>query len=405
MGEYTRGIEYSTKDIDRDFDELDDESIIVLLTEQVKKFRTFDEAITEFILNHGFSGDTKSDKDRIDFISRKFMDAGIPIPRFIKEWFTQKKSINKSPTGYQFCFAFHLGIDESNDFFRRICLERGINCHDIQEAVYYYCLKNKESYSVAQNLIENVKNTEGGLCNNDVPYTNVIRHELDKICSIEGLKNYLKSNYDYFSISKKRATENIIKLWDEISAENGIANKELSSNYVYFDCWKEGDESKERSRWILYKQIVLGQCKKENKDNISVLDDKIEKERSIKYILKKNPMFHKLAEKDFPNREAIDKLLGGKRVSDESARKLLILLSFYTFWAKKAIKRGFFDSEDGEGEDCKIIINNILTESEYQGLYYGNPYDWIFLFSMYQDAPLETFRFYMNCLKLTVFNE
>ena len=36
--------------------------------------------------------------------------------------------------------AFQLTLEETQDFLRRVYLQRNLDCHNIQEAIYYYCM-------------------------------------------------------------------------------------------------------------------------------------------------------------------------------------------------------------------------------------------------------------------------
>lgn len=398
MGEYTETLESIGYDID--LFENDPEDNVIILTNVASSFRTFDEAITLFIQEHGYEGNTENEIEKINYLSKKFSDANIPIPRNIKRWFYEKIGIEKYPTGYQFCFAFGLNISESNEFFRKICLEKGIDCHVIEEAVFYYCLKNNISYSEAVTIIEEIskEGTEGIVL--DVPYTSAITLDLDRIKDAEELKSYLIKNNEYFAVNKVTATKHMRRMWEDISSQSGLANEEKKENF--FDgieddnIKKKKKEIKARSTWEIYKQI-LGLDGFKNPE--------YEKNRSIKSILRSNPMLCQIAEKDFPDRLGIDNIIAGRVVSAERMRKDLILLSYYRYWIKLAIERQCYDAEGGDADRCQAQMNQILLDSGYQELYYGNPYDWIFLFSMQTEMPLSTFRDYIATLGIAIKEE
>ena len=85
MGEYTETLESIGYDID--LFENDPEDNVIILTNVASSFRTFDEAITLFIQEHGYEGNTENEIEKINYLSKKFSDANIPIPRNIKRWF------------------------------------------------------------------------------------------------------------------------------------------------------------------------------------------------------------------------------------------------------------------------------------------------------------------------------
>ena len=207
MAEYTEHLEKLGFDIDPF--EGDPKDFADQLMAVAAQFRTFDEAISLFIAEHEYEGDLEDTSSKISFIEGRFNAGNIPVPRNIRKWFTDKISIEKDPTGYQFCFAFHLDIDESNDFFRRVCLERGFDCHSVREAVYYYCLKNHISYREAMTIMDRAAasfSQEAVSVNAEIPYTSIIRTEIDRMDSVEDLISYITGNHYIFSVSKVTST-------------------------------------------------------------------------------------------------------------------------------------------------------------------------------------------------------
>ena len=393
MAEYTEHLENLGNDIDP-FDG-DPEDFADQLMAVAAQFRSFDEAISLFIAEHGYKGDLEDTVGKISFIEAMFNAENIPVPRNIRKWFSDKISIEKDPTGYQFCFAFHLDIDESNDFFRRVCLERGFDCHSVREAVYYYCLKNHIAYREAMTIMDRAAasfSQEAVSVNAEIPYTSIIRNEIDQMDSVENLISYLTDNRYIFAVSKVTSTEQVRTLWNDISSPGGLADQELENHY--FDCVDDSTtgqkKNRKRSTWEIYKQILGLSGEK---------IPAIEKNRSIKTFLKDNPVLHKRAEQDFPDRIGIDHILAGRTVSAERMRKDLILLSFYSFWIKKALNKQDYFADYDDFSRCKAHMNQYLLEAEYQELYYGNPYDWIFLFCMQTEAPLSSFREFIAAVK------
>lgn len=48
-----------------------------------------------------------------------------------------------------------------------------------------------------------------------------------------------------------------------------------------------------------------------------------------------------------------------------------------------------------ETERCLYSINKFLVDAGYPTLYFGNPYDWIFMWALRTENPLQAFRSYM----------
>ena len=121
--------------------------------------------------------------------------------------------------------------------------------------------------------------------------------------------------------------------------------------------------------------------------------------RSLSQVFTNNVLLPLRASDCFPSRQTIDGIINGESGGDhEKFRKMLIFLTFYTFWAKISVdkKSVFFCATDQDSDRCKEYVNKYLSDAGYPELYFGNPYDWIFLWSMRREYPLEIFRTYMR---------
>ncbi len=76
----------------------------------------------------------------------------IKLPR---DLFVPNRKISRK-TAFQICFALGLDVDETKDFFRCVQFERGFDCHTINEAVYYFCMRKGLSYDEAQEMIHSI---------------------------------------------------------------------------------------------------------------------------------------------------------------------------------------------------------------------------------------------------------
>ncbi len=396
MGAYTEFFEDASANIYYEAEDLIEE-----LKKTTDLFRTFDKALDTFIFEHGYTGDLNDESQKIDYIITKFKDVNVPVPRNIKKWYSEHKSIERK-TAFQICYAFELPIDEANDFLRRICLFRGFDCHSMDEVVTYFSLKQKLSYSQSQNILKELTLIKPGkIGSENVIYTDFIEDEIDQIESEQELIEYLSTNGTMFEYNNATACSTIKNLWQSIAKEDGIASKEKKKLYYSFDKEENSiDEKtdlntrKERKRmddsvWEIYLQI-LGLS--------GNLASEFYKNRSIKAILKDNKLLHPLAEEAFPDRDGLNKLLKGEHLSYERVRKIMIILVFYKFWAGKALSQNNYEAGYNDADRCRADIDNFLTEAGYPVLYAGNPYDFIFLYSNNSDAPLLTFRVYMKDL-------
>lgn len=390
MGTYTEFIEYKRNEILPE-----DDNYIEELQEVAEMFRDFDEALDVFLVEHGYGGELSDIEAKVSFISLKFEEQKIKIPRNIRKWFTEHKRIERK-TAFQICFAFNLGVIDTDDFFRRICLQRGFDCHNTEEVVYFYALNHHLSYQDAWQVIDQVPKIKTGKVDfaKDVMYTASIVEELEKFNDVSELVSFINEHITGFGYNNVTAYEYIHKIWDEISSENGLALSEKNKLYESFDGIEEENiaqikskKIREDSMWGIYLQI-LGLSGK----NISSIDT----DRSLKPILKNNKLLHPLAEESFPDRNGLNKILNGEHVSYESVRKILILLVFYKCWVSLALERKSYAAIYGDTDRCTFLINDCLMDAGYPELYAGNPFDWIVLYALIDNYPLITFRDYMR---------
>lgn len=90
MGKYTEFLEYEGKEIYPEDDNYTEE-----LIHFAKRFRYFDEALTEYIVQRDYTGDANDTEGKIAYLKSKFENAGIPVPRNLKKWFTEHKRVER----------------------------------------------------------------------------------------------------------------------------------------------------------------------------------------------------------------------------------------------------------------------------------------------------------------------
>ena len=394
MGRYTDSLKDLSFDLYPDDDDFEQK-----LAEVAGQFRPFDVALTAFLVENGMIEETASADEIVEFITGRFKAAGIEPPRHRKKWFSEHKSI-KRDTAFDLCFALGLSLDQAEDFFRRVCLERGFDGHDMKEIVFRYAIRKGLSYAQAQEILGQIPvvKAENKIGNCEVVYTEMIQSEVDEMDSEEELIAYLTESAEGFGYNNATATRFIRTLWEEIACEDGLAEKERRDHHVTYE---EDTENygkadgrmrvrtpKGDSLWEVYLQIL----------GLSYIDmKKVGTDRSLKPILVDKDFMPHLAEDSFPDRDGLNKILNGEHLSHERVRKILILLAFYRYWAKLLVETGDYEVRGGELTRCEHMINNYLVDAGYPTLYIGNPYDWLILYSLANsDVPLMTFRGFMQ---------
>ncbi len=397
MGEYTRFLSAKGYDISPE-----DENYTQELLEVAKSFRTFDAALDEFIVQKGYSGDITDTDSKVKFIKDRFDEAGISVEaRILRGWFNKHTQADKRDIAIKFCFAFQLTPEETQDFFRRVYLQRNLDCHNIMEAIYYYCISHQLTYSDAQALIAKAPMQDGKghiNYNADVLYTGTIIKELDRFQSSEELLAFLAESSEQFGYNNATAKKYINELWRRIAGENGLAYREIC-RYV---SRKKGSDKQRSVQDIL--QQILGFFERDedpdDKKSVGPAIYRLEGDRTFQTILKTNDLIHPLVRKSFPDRQGLEGIINGNWRSNEVVRKAMILLAFYSFWTERLLKSSesstVYIAKPDDAPRCIASINRLLLDASYPELYEGNPYDWIYLFAAQDSEPLDAFRSFMR---------
>ena len=100
----------------------------------------------------------------------------------------------------------------------------------------------------------------------------------------------------------------------------------------------------------------------------------------------KNSRLPKEIKNRFPEAGTFSK----KEPTYEELRKLIILLFSYSYWYKVQYDSEY--AEDNDIEDYISEIDSYLEDSGFSTMYYGNPYDWMFMYCSVSERPLDVFR-------------
>jgi hypothetical protein len=366
----------------------------------VVSFRDAAGAMDSFLLMHGYEGNVDDADAKRKFIEKVFLDRGMKPSREIKEFYRKNERLS-ADKGIELCFAFGLSLSETQEFFRKILLIRGLDLHTINGISYYFCLKNNFTFDEASRIISEIKSVSADDKDiTEIFYTSRIKDDVDGFKSSDELIAYLNENISQFKKNNRTARKNILFLWKDLISEKNGKNllereREILSKYAYENSEDWGSINLEyRADAISYQtylQFFGYDLSKGRK-----IQKAFNKERTINDILKDNEFFRIEAEKEFPTRSSLINIFEDKNVKNETYRKWLILLSFYRFWVKEVVNttgdEGYFEAEKDDNLRSIEDMNRYLIESGYPELYAGNPYDWIFMYSNMSADPLSTFR-------------
>lgn len=424
MGEYTETLAINAMELDMDDeDNMSYDMYSKSLCDNAKVFRGFDKAFIDFILEHGFDGEPTDIKAMTKFVRTKFAEAEIKELHNFRDLFNPNIGKHRE-TAFKICFAFHLDIDETNDFFKRVMFERGIDCHSINEAVYYFAINNGLSYIEAETIKEQCPKVKNGgeIPSGEILYTDKIEDYIKHISDRGSLIRYFEENINSFEYNNASAIRFIKSFWAKIIGSEGLAVREgkLIHNMCNTFRIDKTIEMKDDTRGKEVKEAEIARDEELKKDEFVVsianastwtiycqimgLDNQQEsiyskKNRSLVPIFTDNALLPLKASDCFPSQQTIDSIIRGESDGDyEKYRKMLIFLAFYTFWAKIIIenKDVYYCANFRDRDRCKDSINKYLVDAGYPELYPGNPYDWIFLWAMNDQQPLNAFREYMR---------
>ena len=377
-----------------DYSSIDDDLDAVCFLKDSSNFRPFSQGLKEIIIKKGFKGNPDDNNETSGYLISKLREINSDIKNeTVYSWFSGKHR-PKIEAGsrmriYEICFALNLSFEETVWFFNHVYFDRCFNCHNIEEAVFYYSFLHGTQYQEAVNIINTINNApfkEETLIDETVHnYTQFIRDRISGFNSVNELQEFLIDNKANFNCWNNSALAAIKKMLLEITGDE--------SSKAIVDNLKRNLTRKMNSNKELKKldEAISG---KNILKNTFVLDrllstiTGIPKNINIPYVIKNN----------FPSKKILSDVLDESKVtvskSYDSIRKTIVLLDFYVFWVR--IKLGITDISSYSTEDLFAIYRDeadtLLYECGYEPLYAGNPYDWIFLCSAKNEDSLTFFR-------------
>lgn len=410
-------------------------------------FRSFCEGLMELMQRTHHATRKDSPKTCAEQLYEQLQNIGSSLKReTVLSWFSNdavRPKIEPSSRReiYEICFALGCSLEETQWFFHHVYFDRSFNCHNIEEAVYFFCFLQKLSYSDAQDMIMEIKNYNAPAPSINTDTTHLTFLLMQKISSFSGKKDFLhfiKKNLPVFDSWNKSSVAAIRSLLNELTGADRMSTEDIkkkikeplrkkwnartSSGEFYNDI----DVSMFKDCGLLLKEICYDAFHDKTSastpleyiyeaiDNKSVLKNSfvldrlttstagIPKRKELPYVLKVN----------FPSKKSFSDILrldssGHSGIETaknyDMIRKTLVLLQFYTFWIPVKIK----DTLSGYCPEERFQIyreeaNDCLVSCGYEPLFAGNPYDWLFLVSANNNHPTAFLR---ECLSELVSSE
>lgn len=281
-----------------------------------------------------------------------------------------KKGDDSRENLFRLSFALDLTDSETAYLFQKVYLDRSFNPRCKKEFIYYYCLSHHKDYQHAQTLLDKVDNSRCAVSTDEFFPTQQLMNDASALKSDEEIVQYILSHASAFEFNSVRA----IKKRDELLEDaRRLAQEEISDceQYKYDNLLKNKIKSSVSTAF----QVVVDQMRLErNEKRSSIFKDSL-----LPSEIKIN----------FPQPNILQK----KKPSYDELRKSIILLFSYQFWRKNKLNTETKPKENFEVfDDFEMQLSDLLNDIGFPPLYYGNPYDWLFLYCTSTDKPLDTFR-------------
>ncbi|MCR5136665.1 MAG: hypothetical protein K6C12_06150 [Oscillospiraceae bacterium] len=279
---------------------------------------------------------------------------------------------------FQIAFALSLNIIKTEDFFRRVFLDKAFNYRNVREFVYFYCIFHGKPYSEAKDLASKAEQLlSSGYDSASTADTVLLWGKGQTVGDDAELLSFVADHYLSFTRKNETALREQERLLRELQGSDlheGLAEKEYLCYINLFD--GKGSEGR-------------------NLHSVDfVLDMAVNGAGEIKKTSRVPEI--KRAREVFSRKEISTQFPGANTISHPDSsfilRKNIIFLFFYWFWVQYSLKIHSSWNEETFQEE----MNNTLYKCGFSPLYYGNPYDWLFLycshFVLNDFSPLDVFR-------------
>lgn len=350
----------------------------------------FQEGINRRLIKLGFNGDIDSVDCKMDFLRKQFQKNKVE-PRVndvtLKNWMTKAaptSNDNGRENVFKLCFALEMNAEETAEFFLKAFLNRPYNYKKTNEAVYYFCLRNRINYVDAVRIITAIQNIPQSQTVEKEVNTERIGYEISNITDEEELIKYLAENRYSDEEQHYTSVEKIKSMLDNCFE---LAQKETQFTRGTPVIVKSVDALLD----VIYDYDADSMRKNEKK---TIQDSK----------------FPKCVKANWIDRQAFHNIEKHLTRTEDVYRKALVLLKFYSYYADAYCKARSKMTEDeidfcGYADDFEAELETVLAECGYIQLYKRNPFDWLILYCAAFPNPLSTFRDIISKYFLDVVSE
>lgn len=331
-------------------------------------FRSFGDGLVALMKKKDPSMDTDKAIAHITTYCRK---NGIELSEIgstntLKSWFKggprPKKGEDSRDAMFALAFALEFTSEETAELFHKVYLDRAFNFRNEKELVYYFCLSNRKTWADTKRIIATIEHDGDGY--DATIHTAAIQTEVDRFSNESELLSYINThrhNMEQNSVTAKKKLNQLL----EKAKKHAIEEADQAGHEEDFiRAWK-----KEKTASINFIYSVITNLKPSAKRGTTTVF--------------KNARLPKEIKNRFPEAGSFSE----KAPTYESMRKMIIMLFSYDFWYQVQ-----WENEEFELDDYISQLNALLNDCGFSLIYYGNPYDWMFLYCTLSEMPLDTFR-------------
>lgn len=378
-----------------ELDEYDgDYSALIDAMNSQKFFRTFGDALLDFLQK---SNPDVTEETAVKYIKQRCEESGVPCadiarsPNTMKDWFRKDVRPRKSDTSrrsmFAIAFALRLTPQQTADLFHKVYLDRAFDFRSQHEIVYYFCLQNHKTWDDAQRLIDYLWSANYEKVDHTVA-TIHIKAAVQAFSDEKALTDYVLShghNLEQKTLKAKAHLEELIR--DAANIVEEETSLEARRNWAQKTDAQKGEFEDEHS--------VMAKYRKCDADSNNHIYEVITEQRvhDISWSGTRT-VFHNARlpdeiRKRFPEAGTFSK----KNPTYEEQRKLIILLASYIHWYKSIHPEKYRAAFEPDFDSYIEWIDGYLTDCGFAPMYYGNPYDWLFMCcALSPTDPLDRFR-------------
>lgn len=374
MQEYTRLLENRCYDLEEEESDAgeDCEKVICFLND-AQSFLPFGGRLRRFLARRCGAEEQTVDAK---FILRTCAKKDIPLNRTTVEgWMAGGPGPKKGKKGrellFRLAFAFALPREQTVELFHKVYLDRAFNSRDPEEFLYACCLDAQLPWQHARALIAQLPalrpDADTGTGGEETLATGFLAAQTAAFRDDAAMLDYIRTHPHNFSLSStaaKAARDKYLCRVRGNAQHTGVVDRELAR----FPYEREAYAGRKLDSIDVLLDVILDTRISRRKKGEGIAGTVLPREiRSC-----------------FPTLKSF-----AAEPTFETLRKLIILLFSYDIW--------FWAQEESGGrklyiDQYKSQLDVILQEAGLAPLYYGDPYDWLFLYSAMHDRPLDCFR-------------